>query len=343
MATERVLVALSGGVDSSVCVQLLREQGFAVEAVVLDLSPAHAGAVQAAQAAADTLGVRLHILRRWELFDQAVVVPFAAAYRAGQTPNPCVVCNPTVKFRLLLEQADALGIWQVATGHYARLERTATGCFIRRGASTARDQSYMLYRLTPAQRERLLLPLGGLEKEQVRAIATQAGLPCAHQADSQEICFIPSGDYAGYIEKRFGPCPAGEFIGPEGQPVGRHQGLLHYTVGQRKGLGLALGRPAFVKRLDPVENRVYLGWSGEEFSAGVTLRECVADGFPPGAFVAGAKIRSAAPIVPCQVRPQEDGYIVTFQQPQRAPAPGQSCVLYAGERVLGGGVIDQCL
>lgn len=340
MATERVLVALSGGVDSSVCVQLLLQEGYEVQAVVLDLSPAHAESVEAAQAAADALGIRLHRLSRHALFEEAVANPFAAAYRCGKTPNPCVVCNPAVKFRLLLEQADALGIGWVATGHYARVAWEDARCLIRRGACEARDQSYMLYRLTEEQRRRLLLPLGELDKTTVRSLAEQAGLPCAHKADSQEICFIPEGDYASYIEARYGPCPAGDFIGPDGTVAGRHRGLLHYTVGQRKGLGLALGRPAFVKRLDPAENRVYLGWSGEEFAPSVALRDPVTDGFPAGTFAAGAKIRSAAPIVPCQVEPTETGFLVRFAQPQRAPAPGQSCVLYDGDRVLGGGIIE---
>ena len=206
-----------------------------------------------------------------------------------------------------------------------------------------RDQSYMLYRLSQDQLSMLYLPLEGMSKDQVRAIAVQAGLPCAAAPDSQEICFIPDNDYPAYIEARFGKMPEGEFISPDGTVCGRHKGLLHYTVGQRKGLGIALGRPVFIKSMDPQTNRIYLGDAGEEFAAGVLLRDCRWIPFeqPAQPFEAGAKIRSMAKEAAAQIIPlPNQSARVLFDVPQRAPAPGQSCVLYDGDYVLGGGYIE---
>ena len=201
----------------------------------------------------------------------------------------------------------------------------------------------MLYRLSQDQLSMLHLPLEGMSKDQVRAIAVQAGLPCAAAPDSQEICFIPDNDYPAYIEARFGKMPEGEFISPDGTVCGRHKGLLHYTVGQRKGLGIALGRPVFIKSMDPQTNRIYLGDAGEEFAAGVLLRDCRWIPFeqPAQPFKAGAKIRSMAKEAAAQIIPlPNQSARVLFDVPQRAPAPGQSCVLYDGDYVLGGGYIE---
>lgn len=353
-APHRVLVALSGGVDSSVCVHLLRKQGCDVSAVVLDLSPAHAPTVAAARETAELLGVPLTVVREHALFEQSVVEPFCREYRAGRTPNPCILCNPAVKFRLLLRTADELGITHIATGHYAamRAEQDAQGdvrFLLGRAAFLPRDQSYMLYRLGQDVLSRLILPLQAFAKDEVRRIAAAAGLPCAARPDSQENCFIPDNDYPAFIEARCGALAAGDFIAPDGTPCGKHSGILHYTVGQRKGLGVALGRPVFVRRIDAAENRVYLADAGQEYAAGVTLTDCVLQRHPlldglsaGGGLRCTVKIRSMAQPVPATVTLLAGGGArLAFDAPQRAPAPGQSVVWYAGDDVLGGGFIAE--
>lgn len=344
MKRNKVLVALSGGVDSSVCVYLMKQQGYDVTGLVLSLSPAHEGTVQAAQAAAQAMDIPLIVTREEEWFQREVVIPWAQAYRRGETPNPCILCNPSTKFALLCREAKARGFDQVVTGHYAGVEEREGRYLLKKAKFLPRDQSYMLYRLSQEQLSLLSLPLEGMSKDQVRAIAAQVDLPCASAPDSQEICFIPDNDYPSYIEKRFGKMPEGDFIGPDGTVCGRHKGLLHYTIGQRKGLGIALGRPVFVKSMDPVSGRIFLGDAGEEFAAGVLLRDCRWIPFdqPPGPLRAGAKIRSAAKEAPSSVSFLADGVVqVLFDTPQRAPAPGQSCVLYDGDLVLGGGYIQK--
>lgn len=335
---QRVLLALSGGVDSSVCAHLLRRQGYEVEAAVIRFSPAHEGAVRAAQLAAGQLGIPLHTIEGTAFFDEAVALPFCKSYCRGETPNPCVACNPRVKFRLLAEAADALGIRWLATGHYARVIQDSDGvCRIHTAVSAARDQSYMLYRLRQEILARLLLPLGGLEKPAIRALAQELSLACADAPDSMELCFVPDGDYAAYIARRGFSCPAGHFIGPDGRDLGPHKGVAHYTVGQRKRLGIALGRPVFVRRILPGGD-IQLGWAGEEFAARLRLREvCTPDGAPLPAGEYTAKIRSAARPVPCRFA---GGQTVLFPEPVRAAAPGQSLVFYHGSAVAGGGVIE---
>lgn len=342
---RRVLLGMSGGVDSSVAVRVLREQGFAVEGAVIRFSPAHEAAVQQAQIAAQQLGVPLRVLDCREAFDRQVIGPFCASYAAGRTPNPCVVCNPLVKFKSLLQAADSDGIPYVATGHYARIQRLDDGHFaVRTAVSSARDQSYMLYRLGQDVLSRLLLPLGEYEKPLIRQMARQDALACADAPDSQEICFIPDGDYAAYIEARGLQGLTGDFIAPDGRRLGPHKGVIHYTVGQRKGLGLSLNQPAFVRRI--CENGdIQLGFAGQEFYAGITLTQPVVTLGPvcPGdAFQ--VKIRSVARPVPCRVtQVTQDAFTLLFDEPARAPAPGQSAVLYRGDLVAAGGFIDRLL
>ncbi|MBC8570075.1 tRNA 2-thiouridine(34) synthase MnmA [Zongyangia hominis] len=346
MSKKKILVALSGGVDSSACVYLLQKAGYDVSAVVLDLSAPHAQAVEAARESAQALGVELHVVRNHEGFEKNVIAPFMADYRSGRTPNPCVICNPTVKFRSLCQKADELGIREIATGHYADIEERNGRFLLKKAGCLERDQSYMLYRLGQDVLSRLVLPLSHLPKEQVRQIAGEAGLSCASKPDSQEICFIPDNDYASYVEARTGPMPAGDFISPEGNICGRHKGLLHYTVGQRKGLGIALGRPVFVKEIDPVENVVRLADAGGEFASGVLLSGLRFVPFDSldAPLRAGVKIRSVAKEAPALLTPLDDGRLrVDFDSPQRAPAPGQSCVFYDGDMVVGGGFIDASL
>lgn len=337
---DRVLVGMSGGVDSSVTVRILQEQGFAVEGAVIRFSPAHDAAVAAARDAARSLGVEVHVIDAAEAFDREVVTPFCESYCAGRTPNPCILCNPAVKFRLLAEKADELGIPYLATGHYARIERCSDGvCRICTAESTARDQSYMLYRLGRNILDRLILPLGEFEKSDVRDIAHDIDLRCADAPDSMEICFIPDGDYSAFIRARGMTPKAGRFIGPDGEELGPHLGVDHYTVGQRKGLGLSAGRPLFVREILP-DGNIRLAESGGEFNRRILVDSVVTpDGLPLADGEYLVKIRSAAKPTACVVRCEDSVLTVDFPEPVRAPAPGQSAVFYRDGYVMGGGVI----
>lgn len=348
MSTKRVLVAVSGGVDSAVAVHLLRQQGYEVEGIILEFSPVHKAAVEQAKVVAEQLGIRLHVRECHREFEQNVILPFCREYKAGRTPNPCILCNPSTKFGLICQAAKEMDFDFIATGHYARIDHQADGtAVLQKSSCLERDQSYMLYRLSQEQLAMLLLPLEGLEKPQVREIARQLGLVCADAPDSQEICWLPDGDYAAFIEQTLGKSEPGDFVSPDGQVCGRHKGLLHYTVGQRKHLGVALGYPVFIKEIDPEQNRIYLARTGEEYAGGVLLSDCVIQPNPwlnveqKTAHVL-VKVRSRAPDAPATVTLLGDGRVqVVFDAPQRAPAPGQSCVIYRDAAVLGGGFIQR--
>lgn len=335
---DKVLIGMSGGVDSSVAVRILQEQGFAVQGAVIRFSPAHDAAVTAAQATADTLKIPLHVIDAEQAFETHVILPFCENYCAGRTPNPCIACNPLVKFRLLAEKADELGCAFIATGHYARVEVGEDGISrIAVPESAARDQSYMLYRLPQDILRKLVLPLGEFEKDDIREMARELQLACADAPDSMEICFIPDGDYSAYIRARGFSPKAGRFIGPDGEDLGAHAGVDHYTVGQRKGLGIAAGRPLFVKAILP-SGDIQLAETGQEYSTRMTLTDLATpDGEPLAAGEYLVKIRSAAKPTPCRY---DGSSSVTFPEPVRAPAPGQSAVFYRDGLVYGGGIID---
>ncbi|MDD4851531.1 MAG: tRNA 2-thiouridine(34) synthase MnmA [Gemmiger sp.] len=337
----RVLVGMSGGVDSSVCVGLLRGQGYEVLGAVIRFSPAHDKAVAEAKTAAAQLGVPLTVIDAGADFERYVVGPFCQSYCAGRTPNPCILCNPHVKFRALVQKANELGCSHIATGHYARVKQCSDGVYrVTLPQSAARDQTYMLYGLGQDVLSRLLLPLGEYEKDRIRGIARREGLSCADSPDSMEICFIPSGDYSAFIADRGMHALTGRFIGPDGADLGPHKGVEHYTIGQRKGLGLALGQPAFVREITPAGD-VKLGWAGEEFFSRVVLTGLATpDGLPlpQGEYL--VKIRSAAKPAPAHWDGQGDGGVLTFDPAVRAPAPGQSAVFYRDGFVYGGGIIE---
>ena len=339
--TERVLVAMSGGVDSSACVYLLQKAGYQVGGVVFRMSPEHDQAVADARQVAEFFGVPIEVLDLQDVFEKEVIDYFCQSYLAGETPNPCVRCNPTVKFKYLYQLMLDRGYDYIATGHYADIRRQNGHWYFAQADSLQRDQSYMLYRLGQDILSHLLLPLAHYQKSEIRQLVKEAGLPSFSKPDSQENCFISDNDYAGYITHRCGPGKSGYFFGPDGSPVAPHQGILHYTVGQRKGLGIALGRPVFVRRIDPVDGGVYLCESGEEFDRQIALRDvCCADEQDLAAGTrCQVKIRSVARPCPCTIQ-NEDGQItVVFDTPQRAPAPGQSAVLYRDGLVIGGGII----
>ena len=335
---KHVVLGLSGGVDSAVCAAFLLEQGYAVTGLYLENGVSPVGAEDAA-AVAERLGIPLEVLDIRADLEQHVCSAFDAAYRAGETPNPCILCNPTVKFRALLACADRLDAQWVATGHYAR---AADGGLYRGRPNN--DQSYMLCRLLPEQVARLILPLGAYEKTETRALAERFGIPVAHKPDSMEICFIPDKDYAGWMERR-APLPGpGSFV-LHGSIVGRHESICRYTVGQRIP-GLIDGRKVYVRRIDAKSNTIELAFWEELFET--TVR---AEDFnwivprPDGPFRAKVRVRHTKWETPaCTVYPEADCVRIECDEPVRAPAPGQSAVLYSkdplfGERVLGGGFI----
>jgi tRNA-uridine 2-sulfurtransferase len=354
-AGARVVVAMSGGVDSSVTAALLQRRGYEVVGVTLQLydhgaATARKGACCAGQdiydarRVADRLAIPHYVLDYESRFRREVMEDFAASYRAGETPIPCVRCNQRVKFRDLLENARDLGAAALATGHYARILEGRAGRELHRGADPGRDQSYFLFATTPAQLDFLMFPLGGRDKDETRAIAAELGLPVADKPDSQDICFVPEGRYARVVERlQPGAAEPGEIVHLDGRILGRHDGIINYTVGQRRGLGIAEAEPLYVVRLEAPGRRVVVGPKAALVCAGARLREVnwLADAAPgPAGEAVEVKLRSASPAVAALVF--ADGG-VRFAEPQGGVAPGQACVLYRGSRVLGGGFIERSI
>jgi tRNA-specific 2-thiouridylase len=347
-----VLVAMSGGVDSSAAACLLHEQGYDV--LGSHMSLVHLEGVEhgccgpsARRDAAEVAwvaGFPFEVCDLTEVFDRTVIADFVAEHGAGRTPNPCARCNGEIKFGAFLRRADELGIDLVATGHYVRAARDGTGWHLLRGADPSKDQSYMLHMLGQRQLARSIFPVGGMPKAATRAVAERFGLPVATKRDSQELCFAPAGDAGGFVRSE---APAlvragGEVVDPDGRVLAEHDGTFAFTVGQRRGLGVAAGRPMYVVDLDTTSNRVVVG--PQELLA---RRGLVADraswvaGAPPteGPFEADVRIRYRGEDVPAVVSPTDGGFEVEFRVPQRAVAPGQSSVVYRGDEVLGGGRI----
>ena len=354
---SKVVVGMSGGVDSSVAAYLLKEQGYDVIGVTMQIwqeedacSVEENGgccglsAVEDARRVASALEIPYYVMNFKKEFRENVIDYFTDEYLSGRTPNPCIACNRYVKWEALLNRSMAIGAEYIATGHYARIERLANGRYaLRRSATLAKDQTYALYNLTQEQLAHTLMPVGAYAKDEIRSIAEKIGLLVADKPDSQDICFVPDGDYASFIRKNTGrDIPEGNFVTPDGKILGRHKGIIHYTVGQRKGLGLALGYPAFVLEIRPDTNEVVIGTYEESLTHTVRADRInfmsVEDLTEPRRVF--AKIRYNHKGAWCTVeKTGEDEIVCRFEEPQRAVTPGQAVVLYDREYVLGGGTI----
>ena len=342
---KKVMIGMSGGVDSSVAAYLLKNEGYDVVGVTLRLCNENEVDSSDAKAVADKLGIPHVIGNMTEIFYQNVVDDFVECYKNGGTPNPCIVCNKRIKFGAMLDFAIERGMDYIATGHYAVIDKNEKGRYLlRKAADDSKDQTYFLYGLTQKQLSHVLFPLGKMTKGEARRLAEEQGLVTAHKRDSQDICFVPDGDYASFIEKYTGESfPCGNFVDLDGNILGEHKGIVRYTVGQRKGLGIALGKPAFVCAKNPEENAVVLGDNEHLFSNVLTAHDVnliTCDSIDSPMRVC-AKIRYNQKEQPATVVGIGEGKIkVEFDQPQRAISKGQSVVLYDGELVVGGGIID---
>ncbi len=344
---KKVLVAMSGGVDSSAAAAMLIEKGYDVSGAIMKLwqnGQYFDGVnedIENARIVANTLGINFHVFDFSKEFESQVVSPFCNEYIKGKTPNPCVFCNKHLKFGAFFEKAMEMGFDYVATGHYAKVIQDEKGKYTLHCKQGAKDQSYVLYNLNQDILSHLLLPVGGLEKDVIREYAKKAGLPTFDRPDSQEICFIPDKDYARFLSSRGYNTPVGDFVNQQGDVMGKHKGIMHYTVGQRKGLG-AFGSPKFVLSINGENNQVVLGENDDLFT---TILMCDNVNFLDGRILteplnAGIKIRYSAKAEAGTISPLEDGkYRVDFDTPVRAVTPGQSAVFYDGDILLGGGKI----
>lgn len=346
---KRVLVAMSGGVDSAVATLLLKEQGYDVTGITLKLLPTKAAdkAIADAKQAAETLGIPHIALNLCDYFEKNVIAPFTATYVAGHTPNPCILCNRAVKFGELYHYALQKDFDYVATGHYARVVNVGEDGLphLFRGKDPKKDQSYVLCSVPRDVFHNVLFPLGELDKSAVRALAEEHGFVSAGSKESQDICFIPDGDYARYLKEERGvKSVPGSFVDSNGNVIGTHNGCIRFTLGQRKGLGMGFGKPMFVLDKDPKSGNVTLGDEAELFSSGL-----IADAMnwfcDPAALPDGitAKARYSQKEAAVTVTPNGNSAMVEFAAPQRALTPGQAVVFYHGDEVLGGGTIDKIL
>lgn len=356
----KVVVGMSGGVDSSVAAALLKDMGYEVIGITMqvwqdndtEVAETQGGccslaAVDDARRVCEKLDIRYYVLNFKNIFNEKVINYFVDEYLAGRTPNPCIACNKYIKFDEFLRRAKNLGAEYVATGHYAKIEfdDNLKRYLLKRSDDNKKDQTYALYNLDQYQLAHTLMPLGNYTKPRVREIADDLGLKVARKPDSEEICFVPDNDYGGFIERRDPDrIKQGYFKDREGNILGMHKGLVHYTVGQRKGLGIAFGRPMYVVELIPEENTVILGSEDDVFTDTLTASNLNFIPFDKlyDKIEVTAKVRYSAKDAPCVLMPEgEDRVRVNFKEPQRAVTPGQSVVFYQDTIVVGGGIINR--
>jgi tRNA-uridine 2-sulfurtransferase len=342
---KRVLVAMSGGVDSSVAAALLLKQGMSVAGITLKLTAGLCCDIGSAQAVCETLGIRHRMIDAQMEFSQSIVADFIAEYRRGRTPNPCIMCNNLIKFHLLLRYARLNCFDFLATGHYARIERdpATSRLLLKQGVDAHKDQSYFLYRLTQYQMKSALFPLGAMRKTEVRALARELALPAADRPESQEICFVPDNDYRAFLKERAPETlQPGELVTTQGTVMGRHEGIALFTVGQRRKLGVAAGERLYVIRIEPDSKRVVLGKASDlkvnEMVVSnpnfISLDVLHAD------MAVTVKIRSRAAVVAGVIKPLPDNKVrVVFEHPVPGVCPGQAAVFYDNDVVVGGGTI----
>ena len=354
---EKVVVGMSGGVDSSVAAYLLQKQGYDVIGVTMQIwqdedvcSMEENGgccglsAVEDARRVASVLDIPYYVMNFKQEFKENVIDYFVGEYLQARTPNPCIACNRYVKWESLLKRSLDIGAAYIATGHYASIEKLPNGRYtIKKSVTQAKDQTYALYNLTQHQLSHTLMPVGAYAKDEIREIARDLKLPIANKPDSQEICFVPDNDYAGFIEETTGKKPEqGNFVTPDGKVIGTHKGIIHYTVGQRKGLNLSMGHPVFVVAIRPETNEVVIGNASDVFSDKLYCNQLnfmsIAD--LDGDMQVIAKIRYSHKGAKAVIRKvEEDKVECIFEEPQRAITPGQAVVFYDGDYVLGGGTI----
>lgn len=362
MAPKKVMIGMSGGVDSSVAAALLLEKGYEVIGVTMQIWPdqpeetkrveggcCSLSAVDDARRVAEKLRIPYYVMNFKDVFEKKVIRYFTEEYLKGRTPNPCIACNRYVKFDAMLKKAEAMGIDYVATGHYAKIEqdRTSGKYLLKKSVTERKDQTYALYNLTQEQLSKILMPVGEYTKERIRERAVELGLTVASKPDSQEICFVDDNDYGRFIcENTDAEIAPGVFTDTKGNVLGQHKGIVHYTIGQRKGLGIALGKPMFVVEIDVVGNRVVLGEDTEVFSRALEADDLnfITIEHLEEPIRVKAKIRYSAKEADATVIPLEDGRVrVEFDAPQRAITPGQSVVFYNGDIVVGGGTIVRAI
>lgn len=353
----KALIAMSGGVDSSLAAKLMKDSGYECIGCTMKLydnedvglSRAHTCCslddIEDAKNVARRLGMKHYVFNFKDGFRENVIDKFICSYKEGKTPNPCIDCNRYMKFEKLFERAKVLECEYVVTGHYARIEEENGQFFLKKALDETKDQSYVLYSMTQEELRHTKFPLGSLRKTEVRQIAGNNDFINAEKPDSQDICFVPDGDYAAFLERQTGcPFPEGNFVDRDGNVLGKHSGIVHYTIGQRKGLGIALGRPRYVTKICPKDNTVVLGDNEDLFGTHLIAGDFnwISGNAPKEEINCKVKIRYRQKEQPARVVPLPDGRVeIFFEAPQRAITPGQAAVLYDDDTVLGGGTIEE--